>query len=383
MANIQGRLSAVTYRHGQQPRFTFVFGRSHPDGQVHALRGIDNNWAWVTVGAPTATTVPGKPAAIAYPDGPVHRVRLFATGADGHLYRAHPDGPSWSWVDMGKPAGAGLASGPPAAVTYEDVNAGRQIHVFVRGQNGHLYANHFNGYEWTWHALGQVKGKTPVVGPPAAVAFQDGAMAPIVHAYVRCEGNTLGLFHYIGGVGTWADVQPGAPASGLLADPPGDVDQYGHLSALTYKEGAGLQRVYCFAVVDETQGPRSLYAYFGPPQSQQTPLQWSANLGTTSLVPCLGDAVTYKDGLDPQKLFVHLSNHGQSDVEFPQAHVLWWDGSSWQQAGQGSSPTAPPTAITYNDGGKRAVEVFIATKSGVMWRHQTAAGAVWSNLGSP
>jgi hypothetical protein len=96
--------------------------------------------------------------------------------------------------------------------------------------------------------------------------------------------------------------------------------------------------------------------------------------------------VTFKDGTDPQKLFVHLSSHPQGDLEFPAPHLLWWNGVKWALAGQGSVlPDAPPTAITYKDiSGNRAVEVFVASKSTVWWGHQTVnAGFVWDNLGSP
>jgi hypothetical protein len=392
MVKIQGRLSAVTYRHDpQQPQFTFVFGRSYPDGQVHALRRLETGWTWIPVGAPTGTKVSDQVSAIAYPDGPVHRVRLFATAANGHLYRAHPTGSSWSWVDMGQPAGVGLAAGPPSAVTYEDSDAGRQIYVFVRGQNGHLYANRHDGFEWSWDALGQVPGENPdedskpIVGPPAAVAFQDGGNEAGVYAFVRCADNTLGLYRYLGGQGGWAEVQPGTPAAGPLADPPTDVDQDGHLSALTYKEGANAQRVYCFAVIDGGQDGRSLHAYFGTPQSDETPMHWSSQLDGTVSVPCLGDSVTYKDGIDKQKLFVHFSNYQQGDVTFSSAHRMWWDGYKWALSGQGSVvPTAPPAAVTFKDvSGNRAVEAFVPTQAGVQWGHQTCAGFIWDNLGTP
>jgi hypothetical protein len=364
-----------------------VFGRSYPDGQVHALRRIEQSWAWIPVGAPTATKVSHKVSAIAYPDGPVHRVRLFATGADGHLYRAHQTGSSWSWVDMGQPAGVGLATGSPAAVTYVDVNAGRQIYVFVRGKNGHLYAARHDGYEWSWDALGQPPGMMKsVAGPPAAVAFQDGANAAGVYAFVRLYDNTLGLYRYLDGLGAWADVQPGTPAAGPLADPMADVDEYGHLSALTYKEGVGPQRVYCFAVIDAQDGD-PVHAYFGTPQSVETPMHWSSELDGTKAITAsrLGDSVTHKDGDNAQELFLQFSSHPQGDLGASAPHLLWWNGSKWGLAGQNPVlPDTPPTAITYTDfSGKRAVEAFVASKGTMRWGHQTPAGFVWNDLGAP
>jgi hypothetical protein len=63
-----------------------------------------NGWRWFDLGRPATNTVVGSPSAITYNDGGFQQIRVFCVGDDGHLYANAWDGESWTWVDLGTPA---------------------------------------------------------------------------------------------------------------------------------------------------------------------------------------------------------------------------------------------------------------------------------------
>lgn len=56
--------------------------------------------------------------------------------------------------------------GRPSAISFVDTGSDRQIHAFVKGDNGHLVSNHFNGSIWVWTDHGLPAGAWAALSTP-------------------------------------------------------------------------------------------------------------------------------------------------------------------------------------------------------------------------
>ena len=162
------------------------------------------------------------------------------------------------------------------------------------------------------------------------------------------------------------------------------------LSALTPCHAQSLSNAS--AVITYADGaPRRIYAFptafgdFHPPTNYWDGSRWSwADLGSPGFYSGGANVITYKDGTQPQRIYVFGSS---VDSGF-NLHVNFWDGSQWRWANQGGplvSAEAPPSAITYTDDtGARRIYVFVTSFDfrlyvnywdGLRWR--------WADLGRP
>ncbi len=85
---------------------------------------------------------------ITYKEAGIQRIYAFVRGYNGHLYVNYWDGFSWLWADQGTPQDTTVVD-YPAAITYSEAGIQR-IYAFVRGYNGHLYVNYWDGSDWWW-----------------------------------------------------------------------------------------------------------------------------------------------------------------------------------------------------------------------------------------
>ena len=75
-----------------------------------------------------------------------------------HLYVNSWDGSQWSWTDHGTPPGT-MAASRPGVIGYQEFDSTGQptqtqrIYAFLRGADGHTYANYGDGSQ-TWTDLG-------------------------------------------------------------------------------------------------------------------------------------------------------------------------------------------------------------------------------------
>jgi immune inhibitor A len=90
---------------------------------------------------------------ITYLEGGKQRIYAFVRGANGHLNVNYWNGSAWHWADQGVPAGT-TVSDAPCVITY--LEGGKQrIYAFVRGANSHLDVNYWDGSAWHWADQGQ------------------------------------------------------------------------------------------------------------------------------------------------------------------------------------------------------------------------------------
>jgi hypothetical protein len=107
-------------------------------------------------GVPPAHAVKGRPSAITFDDaGADRKIYAFVKGDNGHLLSNDFDGTSWTWTDHGVPAGT-TSINNPKAVTFYDASGNRRIYVFVVDNTGHLAIRFYKGpsYGWQWSKQG-------------------------------------------------------------------------------------------------------------------------------------------------------------------------------------------------------------------------------------
>lgn len=125
--------------------------------------------------APLLAGVSSTARAVTYVDSlNTRRVSAFVRGTDGHLWLNHFNGATWTWIDHGLPAGAtSIIDQQP--ITYYDDDQQRRFYVFAVDNNKHLVVRYWNGSQWQWANQG---------GPELKRAF--GSISVIT--YVGAQG---------------------------------------------------------------------------------------------------------------------------------------------------------------------------------------------------
>jgi hypothetical protein len=195
---------SALYYSGNQTVWSFAIGADH------------NLWAyghdWVSLGNPGVAHVSlaSDPSAINYTGGTEN---VFVIGDDGNLYADHFDGNRWIWnSQLLHPPGIDRINSDPAVANY----TGDTENVFIIGNDGNLYADHFSpGIGWGWVNLGNPG--VALASDPSAINY--AADTENVFA-IGSDGN-LHARHYDPRSGwVWANL--GNPGVGFVSDPAAD-----------------------------------------------------------------------------------------------------------------------------------------------------------------
>src|SRR5215813_11440502 len=111
-------------------------------------------------------------SAITYQELTKQRIYAFVTGVDEHLHLNYGDASDRKWRDQGVPPSTTVADAP-AVISYLEANKQR-IYAFVRGANGHLYVNYWDGSAWLWHDQG-VPPSTTVADVPGVISYLEAS----------------------------------------------------------------------------------------------------------------------------------------------------------------------------------------------------------------
>jgi hypothetical protein len=147
---------------------------------------------------------------------------------------------------------AHAVKGRPSAITFSDASSARKIYAFVKGDNGHLLSNDFNGTSWTWtdHGLPEGVGS---INNPKAVTYVDGSGNRRIYVFVVDSTGHLAIRFYKGPSYGWQWSKQGGPwISGQT------------LSATTYLDDSGTLHLYAFAFSTNSGGavPFKLVQHF-------------------------------------------------------------------------------------------------------------------------
>src|SRR5689334_24866019 len=96
------------------------------------------------------------------------RPYAFVLGDDGHLWANAWDGANYQWYDQGKPPAVAITAGAGALTVMDAPDAAQRPYVFVLGDDGHLWANAWDGANYQWYDQG-----TP---PAVAITAAAGAL---------------------------------------------------------------------------------------------------------------------------------------------------------------------------------------------------------------
>jgi hypothetical protein len=211
-----GQPAAVWYGAGDINEVSsFVRGAN---GRFYAVHGGAGHWTWIDLGQPPTASVIGDPGASAY-FYQFLRVYIFAQGSDGHLYVNRWDGGAQStWADKGVPPHVTVVGRP--GVISSRFQGFTRLYAFVRGSDGHLYVNFWDGAQWNWADQG-VPPATTIGGDPGMVGYS-GVYGPEgLYAFIRGSNGHLYVDYWNGARWTWAD--QGVPANATIGGDPGVV----------------------------------------------------------------------------------------------------------------------------------------------------------------
>jgi hypothetical protein len=299
------------------------------------------------------------PSVIDYPVGPVQHENVFAQDLDGTLRLDYWDGSHWNWANLQHPTAALVASEP--SVSNYQVGSTLHENVFVRGSDGNLYLDYWNGSNWNWANLGNPGSGVQVYGAPKVINYPVGS---VIHenVFVRCSDTHLHLDFWDGSKWTWVDLaNPGVAVTN---------DQ----TVINYQVGSTLHENVFTTGFD---GKLYLDYWDG---SKWT---WAPTLGNpgTSL---LGDpaAINYQVGSTVHENVFVRGGDGKLYLDY-------WDGSKWNWAPTLGNPGVSlyggdPSVVNYPVGSTVHENIFITVGGNLYLDYWDGSKWNWApSLGNP
>jgi hypothetical protein len=119
----------------------------------------------------------GTPGVTTFKHNGRDQIYAFVHGDDGLLHscfwNAAPNITSWQWDNRGRPLDARVNSSPTTTPSTRDFGPGSFLHVFVTGNDGHLYEHFWNGFQWVdWVDHGQPVWNTTMAMSPGVTTFR-------------------------------------------------------------------------------------------------------------------------------------------------------------------------------------------------------------------
>jgi hypothetical protein len=348
--------AVITYSAAAKERVYAFLGT--PNGHLDLNYWNGSAWHWTDQGVPPGTMVIDSPGIITYPQAGQQRTYVFVRGANGHLNLNYYDGVAWHWTDQGVPPGTTVADAP-GVITYSQAGAQR-IYAFVRDGNSHLALNYWNGSAWKWTDQGVPQGTTVADAPGVVTYLQSGQQR--TYAFVRTSNGHLSVNYYDGAAWHWVD--QGVPPGTMVTDVP---------AVITYLQ-AGLQRIYAF--VKGANGHLSVNYYDG--------FAWHwADQGVppgTTVADVPGIITYLQAGKQLIYAFIRCTN-GHLGVNY-------YDGSAWHWADQGVPPGTrvvdAPGVITYLEAARQQIYCFVrGANSHLNVNYWDGAAWRWADQGLP
>jgi hypothetical protein len=149
-----GSVSAVSYVDTSGARQIWAFAKREGGLFANVWNGF--SWLWTHLGVPAGEgdSILYNISAIAYTDNANTRHLSAFMEFSGALFVKAWNGVTWSWSNLGLPAGK-TSIQAPTTLSYINTRGGTQrIHVFAIGSDGHLVMNYWNGSTWQWSDQG-------------------------------------------------------------------------------------------------------------------------------------------------------------------------------------------------------------------------------------
>ncbi len=199
-----GVLSVKDNPSGSERPHAFVAGT---DRNLWANWWDGAQWNWENHGRPPGVLHFGPVGVLTVMDSPgsAQRPHVFVRGSDGNLWVNWWDGTQWNWMNQGRPGNGGIA-GPVGVITVKDTPTSPQrAHVFVQTNDGDLSVNWWDGTQWHWTNQGRPPGQT-INGPAAVLTVVEAPTdAQRPHVFVRCSDGNLWMNWWNGSDWIWTN----------------------------------------------------------------------------------------------------------------------------------------------------------------------------------
>jgi hypothetical protein len=144
-----GVLTVRDAPNASQRPYAFVRGS---DGNLWANWWDGQAWQWKNHGTPPGPGVLAAVGVVTVMDAPnaSQRPYVFVQGSDGNLWLNWWDGKAFQWRNQGTPPGPGVSAAVGVVTVMDAPNAAQRPYAFVRGSDGHLWLNWWDGQAWQW-----------------------------------------------------------------------------------------------------------------------------------------------------------------------------------------------------------------------------------------
>ena len=228
------------YPDAAQRPYAFVVGS---DGNLWINWWAYNHWEWSNQGQrPGLPSIAEGVGAATVMHGPQasQLPAAFVRGTDNNLWSHSWDGAQWTWFNHGNPPGLVTVTGPVGVTTAMDTaQSAQRVHVFVRGSDDHLWLNRWAYDHWEWS-----KQSPPLALPDLRLDASIGVISVMdtpqsaqhPYAFVRGNDGWVWMNWWDGSHWHWSP----------LGSPPGVAVAFG-IGATTVKDFPdAAQRPYAF-----------------------------------------------------------------------------------------------------------------------------------------
>jgi hypothetical protein len=343
-----GAITMMDNPYAMQRPFAFVQGT---DGHLWVNWWTGNSWNWADLRTPPNFGIAEPVGVLTMMDNPnaVQRPYVFVRGTDGHLWVNWWNGNSWSWADLSTPPNLGIAEPVGVLTMMDNPNAVQRPYVFVRGTDGHLWVDWWDGAAWNWTDL-STPHNVGIAEPVGVLTMMDNPGA-VQRPYVFVRGTDGHL---------WVDWWDGAWNWTDLSTPPnaGIAEAVGVLTMMANPDA--VQRPYVF--VRGTDG--HLWVDWWDGAWNWTDLSTPPNVGIAEAVGVL-TMMANPDAVQRPYVFVRGTDG--------HLWVNWWDGAGWNWTDLTTPPNlgiAEPVGVLTmmdNPGAVQRPYVFVRGTDGHLW----------------
>jgi hypothetical protein len=176
-SNIGHQVVAYGYEVGSPDSKVLIYDNNHPN-QEHTLT--------------FSTDYDASKLEVRHSDGETWRCFFIESYTSAFPSFLETPVSSWSWLNMGKPAGVNLRAMMGAVTVMDTPTSPQRPHVFVEGTDFNLWCRYSTGTDWHWTNM----GKPPVANLRAmmgAVSVMDTPASP-QRPHVFVEGDDFNLW---------------------------------------------------------------------------------------------------------------------------------------------------------------------------------------------
>jgi hypothetical protein len=327
-------------------------------------------WNWTNMDKPATANIRGMMGAVTVMDTPTspQRPHVFVEGSDFNLWCRWWSGTAWSWLNMGKPAGANILGLAGAVTVMDTPTSPQRPHIFVTGNDYNLWCRLSTGTAWNWINMSK-PATANIRGLLGAVTVMDTPTSPQrTHLFV--EGDDFNLWCRWWSGTAWSWLNMGKPATANIIGMAGVVT--------VMDTPTSPQRAHLFVIGSDG----NLWCRW----SSGAAWNWT-NLGkpaTANIHRPLGAATAMDTLTSPQRPHVFVTG---SDFNL---WCLWWSGTAWSWLNMGKPPTANVGdlvgAVTVMDTptSPRCAHLFVTGSDGNLWcRLSSGTEWSWRNRGKP